>query len=170
MEAAVTGIRLREALKRWRIKRDVADKQFTDSLWAFEEDQKATPQEVAKNFTEADMMIAKLQDVQAEYNRRVMVKVEGAEISLSAAIRLVGGAGRLESMWRRAATETGLGRYSDRELSRPADEIRAKRVVSQANATIFSDNAARYAAALRTAIATGNATRLSMEVPDGVLN
>src|SRR3990167_8019674 len=131
----VTGYTLREALKRWRIRRDVADKQFKDSLWAFasDEGQKVSSEQISKNYAEADYNLAKLQEIQQEFNRTVAIDVQGRKMTLALAIKLVGGVGRRESMWRNAATDTGRDRryYGGREMSRSTDEEHAKRTVPQ---------------------------------------
>lgn len=162
MAKEITGYQLREALKRWRIRRDVADKQFSDSLWGFEKDEKPSPNEIAGAFAQADQIIAQLQDLQQEFNRNTFVEVAGKKITLSLAIKLVGGAGRLESMWRKAATDTGTGdaRYYGVPQSRKADEEYRSRRIPQKDAIELSDNAAAYASALRAAIAGANAHKI----------
>jgi hypothetical protein len=162
----INGFQLREALKRWRIRRDVADKQFKDSLWGFADDKdRPKPEEIAANFSQADMAIARLQELQQQFNSKVTIDVQGRTFTLVLAIKLVGGAGRVENMWRSAATDTGRNErygYSRAEMTRKQDEEHAQRRYDQKEAIKFSDEAARYASALRAGIATGNAQKITV--------
>lgn len=165
----VTGYQIREAIKRWRIRADVAAKQFNESLWVFESDKgaKATPEQVAKNFAEADRAVAVLQQLQDEYNTRITIRVNGKDLSLALAVKLLGGAGRLENMWRKAATDAGsesrYSRFHERpQMSRKTDEEYARRAVPQDKAIRFSDEAAQYASALRSGIALGNSQKITV--------
>jgi len=160
----INGYQLREALKRWRIRRDVADKQFKEALWGFKDDEggKPTPQAVAEAYEKADFAIAKLQELQQEFNRNTTVDVGGRRMTLALAIKLVGGAGRMENMWRTAATDSGRDRYSYREMTRKADEEHAKRRIKVEDAIGLSDKAANYASQLRSAIAAANARTIAV--------
>ena len=166
----VTGYEIREALKRWKTQRLVADQQFNASLFAFKDEKKANPEEIVSNFRKADTAIALLQELQQQYNSKVKVKVGKEDITLSLAVKLVGGAGRITNMWHKAATETGLDRYESRSMTRKTDEERAGRVVPQDKAIKLSDEAAKFAAAIRSAMAVGNSVKLDMEVPEGLLD
>jgi hypothetical protein len=162
----VNGYQLREALKRWKVRKDVADKQFKDCLYGFKDDEagKPTPQAVAENYQKADFAIAKIQELQQAFNAQTQIEVGGKRMTLSLAIKLVGGAGRLENMWRSAATDTGREtRYGyDRQMSRKADEEYARRRVKVEEAIKHSDQAAQYAASLRSAIATANSKTINV--------
>lgn len=126
----ITGFQIREALKRWNLRLETADKQFKNSLWAFEGEQMIAPLEVGKNFKEADEAVARLENLQQRYNQKVEVDVLSKKMTLGLAVKMIGGAGRREKMWRLAATDTGRDRYSYRDMTRKADDIQATRQVT----------------------------------------
>ena len=171
----VTGYQLREALKRWQLKLDTSAKQFKESLYQFDEDQGAqgenfNPSALSSQFEVADAAIATLEAAQQRYNQQVEVNILGEKMPLAVAIKRVGGAGRLEKMWRGVASDTGRDRYSYREMTRDKDQIRAKRTISVQDSIKFADEAARKAGALRSAIATANNTKVDLsEVTDDLL-
>jgi hypothetical protein len=162
----ISGYKLREALRNKRTLRDVLATRFNETLFQFEAG--AKPQDVAKGFQEADQAVAMLEEAQQFYNQQVNVEVEGKTMTLVRAIKLVGGAGRLEKMWRSAATDTGRDRYSSyREMSRKSDEEHARRMVSVDDAIELAQKAARFASALRSAIAEANARKVELNLsPD----
>ncbi len=64
----VTGIQIREAIKRWTLRRDASAGQFSESLWQFSEDKNTTtPVDLMKTFQEAEAAIARLQLAQTRY-------------------------------------------------------------------------------------------------------
>ena len=166
----VTGYMIREALRRWSLKREAASGQFEDSLKVFEDEKKATPLEVMTDFRAADLSIALLQVVQDRYNLAVYVEVNaGAEetvrITLASAVKLVGGVGRAEKMWRSAAKPKGDGYSYGRNADvRKSDEIRARNVMDVKDLLSESEKMARYAASLRQAIALGNGQEVDSSV------
>ena len=168
----LTGYQLQEAIRRWDLKKNTVAKQFDESLWAFEGDDKALPAELGATFVKAEDAVSALQTLQTRYNLSVIVDVRGTKMSLCEAVKRVGGAGRHEKMWRTAATSTGAGNYAFREnpLSRKADEIHARRTISVNDAMDRADAAARFAASLRAAIAQGNGQEREMEVPAELLD
>lgn len=165
-QRTINGYQIREALKRWRIRHEVSDKQFSESLFVFKSEDKLPPDKVIEDFKKADEAIALLETIQQGYNRQISMTVLGRAMTLDLAVKLVGGAGRVEKMWRTAATSTGRDRYSSREMSRRADEEYAQRVVPQDQASLKADEAARYASALRAAIAEANSK--TIEMPSGM--
>lgn len=167
----VTGFQIREAINRWTRRRNVADTQFRESLWAFEGEEKDTPKDVIDRYMEADKIIVALQMLQTVFNLHTLVSVRGQEIPLGKAVRLLGGAGRVEKIWREAATDSAGDRYYDRnERSRGKDNEYAKRQVSIPEATRLSDEAAAFASELRAAVATGNMATIETDLPDSVFS
>lgn len=162
----VTGHILKDAVKRAVMMRDTTASLFDGSVHAFEDDEeKESPLVVADRFAVWDTEVAKLQTAQARYNLMVEVEVEGRTMTLCEAIKRVGGAGRLEKMWRSVAgVKKDRYSYRDESLTRDPNEIRAKRQVTQAGALKLANTAAKYAAALRAAIAKGNLTEIEMDV------
>lgn len=165
MSQKVTGYQLREALKRWVMRRDTASKQFNETLFQFEEDKNPsdfTPEAVAGEFRKADEAVATIEAAQQAYNLKVSFKVQGQDMTLSYAVKRVGGAGRLDKMWRSAATDTGEDRYSIRNKTRQEGERRAQKMIAPTKAMSIADEAARFAGALRAEIAKANATEVAL--------
>ncbi len=145
--------------------RDVAAKKFKESLWKFkgESAETQTPKQVADEFERADNNVALLETAQQAYNLNVEVRLGGKPYSLSFAVKKVGGAGRLDKMWRVAATDTG--RFSSyREMSRKADEEYAEKTVTDSDAIKWSGRASQFASSVREAIATGNSKEITMDL------
>ena len=158
-----TGYKLREIIRMWELRRKMAGDNFDKSLHVFEGELQESPQEIAENFSHADEAVANLQTAQAMYNLSVKVNVLDKEMTLCEAVKKVGGAGRVEKLWRTAATNK-KDRYSyDRELIRGTDEIRAHRTISLKEAGELATEAAKFAGALRAAIAIANSTELEVE-------
>ena len=160
------GIKFERPSNRWRLQRDVASGQFDQSLYAFAGDENSvlTPQQVMESFDEADRAIARLEEIQQRYNQTVRVQVQKETTTLALAVKLVGGAGRREKMWRSAASPK-RDRYSFRDevRSRNKDTEYANRTITQEDCVDFSRAAARYASALRNAIARGNNSDVDIE-------
>jgi hypothetical protein len=163
----VTGYQFREAIKAWELRKQAATSQFDQSLWAFEGEEKPSPADLADLFVKAEEAIARLQAFQARYNLSVVVDVLGTKMTLCQAVKLMGGAGRHEKMWRSAATSTGGGPFHFHAVAttRKTDEIHARRTVAVEDALARADRATKYASALRSAIALGNSQEREMEVP-----
>lgn len=160
----VTGIQLREAIKRWNLRKESAASQFSESLWQFEDDgERTSPTDLMDMFQKAEAAIAQLQVAQTRYNLAVKVKVQNWNMTLCEAVKQVGGAGRMQKMWRGAAVDKGRDRYSYRELTRNQNEVRAQRQVSIKEALAKASETAVLAGAFRNAIAVGNTTEIEVE-------
>lgn len=159
----ITGYRLQHTLRELAHTRDIAAGQFDDSLKVFPGEMKARPQDIMTAYLDAEGKIARLQTGQALYNLKVQVDVLGKRMTLSEAVKLVGGAGRAEKMWRSVAAPK-KDRYSYERDTRDATAVVATATVTTAEAATLAKEAARWASALREAIQTGNATEIEMEL------
>lgn len=159
----VTGYKLQHTVRELTHRRDIAASQFSESLYKFEGDSTPSPTFFMEIYLDCEQKIARLQTAQQRYNLAVEVDVDGNKMTLSEAIKRVGGAGRAEKMWRSCASDKGRDRYHTREITRSKDEIRAERQVSVGTAMELARTAAKFASALRTAIQVGNATTLEVE-------
>jgi len=157
----VNGFQIKEALKRWELRRRTADQQFQDSIRVFEGDERPSPQDVIGAYKLADESYAKLQELQQWYNQQVTCSVLGGKHTLSYCVKVVGGLGRTEKLWRDACTEK-RDRWYREELSRSKDQEYAKRTVSIEEAIQFAEEAAKQASEVRAAIAVGNATAINV--------
>lgn len=164
----VNGYKLREALRRWTLRRDTATGQFPQVLSAFPNEDKPDPKTVAANVLTAETAIAKLQTAQTIYNSRVMLRIHNEPVSLLGCIKRVGGLGRIEKMWRTAAT-VKADRYSYGAETRKADEMVAVRRVTYEAASDMAAQYSRVLAEAREAIATGNAQMVDIEDLDPAL-
>lgn len=159
----VNGFQIREALKRWEQRRKMADGQFRDSLHRFEGEQKRSPVEVIEAFRSADESYAKLQELQQWFNQQVKCNVGGEEQTLSYCVKIIGGAGRIEKLWRDAcAKKRDRYSYRDDDLTRSKDTEYATRAISVQEASEQAEKAGRFASQVRTALAVGNATNVDV--------
>lgn len=162
----VTGYKLLQAINEQRQQRDAAAARFNGSIMSFPNEKRQKPQKVYDDFIFAEQQLAKLQVAQARYNLSVDVKVGFDTMTLHEAIKRVGGAGRGEKMWRTASTPRE-DKYSYREETRDKDAVVMERQISYEAADELRKAAGKNAAALREAIAVGNATvrELDIELP-----
>jgi len=172
MKMKVTGYLLREAIKQHELRRDTSAKAFDGSLKKFPDEEKDSPVEIVESFSKAEQAIASLQEAQMRYNLAVTVEIMGqgpyptdkVKMSLAKAIKLVGGAGRIEKMWR-SATGPKKDRYgysgSDDEMD--PTRIRAVATIKSADAIKQASRAGKVAGNLRAAIATANAELVEIE-------
>jgi hypothetical protein len=162
----INGYVLQHAIRELESAREVAAQQFASNILQFEsqEDKLELP-EVFARFTTLESKIAQVQCAQARYNLAVQVEVLGQAMSLHQAVKLVGGAGRAEKMWKTVVKggEQTNHRYYSQETSRTKENEYAKRSISVANALAHAKHAAKLASALRQAIQLGNATDLDLE-------
>lgn len=160
----VSGFQIREGLKVLEMRKGAIVSQFKPALYAFEDDDESESAiDIAEAIKKAETDIASLQTAQAEYNLTVKVKVQGKEISLLQAVKLVGGAGRMEKSWKDAATVRRRARYErEEEQTRSNDETYAKPTMTKAEALTKAMESSRYASALRAAIATGNQEKIEI--------
>lgn len=162
----VTGYQLREAIKRHQLVRDSAAKLFDDSLKAFPDEEKESPNAIMDRLMYAEEAIALLQVAQQRYNLAVFVAPDARAparlITLSAAVKLLGGYGRREKMWRSAASPKGKDNWG-RTDERSKDTLIAKPTIHYSAAGELAETSARLAAGMRQAIALGNAAEIELE-------
>lgn len=162
----ITGYKLREALKMAELKRDSLDAQFHGSLHAFpeEKDRKRKPLDIADELSQIEAKIALLQAAQAHYNLAVKVLVGNDGMTLTEAVKLVGGVARTIERWKRASQE--VSRDSDRIRIRRKDEdvVHADAMISPDEVLERLESAEKRAAELRGAIAHGNSIVANIEL------
>jgi hypothetical protein len=168
MKIRISGYTLREAIKEHELRSSTAASGFDRTLRAFPSELaknlKDTPQTVVGRFVEAELAVARLQTVQAQYNLLVNVTYEGLTITLTQAVKMIGGLARAEKMWRSVASPK-KDRYSSSygEDDRDPTRERAEDQISQADAAKLSSQLARKAGRLRAAIATANSTEIELD-------
>jgi hypothetical protein len=163
----ITGYTLREAIKIWNLRRDAAFSQFEGSLKVFDgDDDKPSPERVADKIAECEHSIAHLQTAQAYYNQKVSADVLGKSYPLAWIIKRLGGAGRLEKLWRTASkVPSGIDRYGRTTSGnlRSKDAVVAKRTISHEDALKRATESAKYAAALRGAVGIANSREIEID-------
>lgn len=161
----INGYQLREAIKHWVLQADAAAKSFNDSLYAFKGEEKTLPDDVMKSFETAERNAARVEEIQQRYNAVVMCSVQDQQLTLALCVKLVGGAGRREKMWREAAVgKKDRYAYNDGPArERDKDKEYAERLLSAKVCSERSQAAAKFASALRNAIARGNSTDVDVE-------
>jgi hypothetical protein len=166
MTMKITGYKLKEMIKRAEMVRDTVASLFSASLFKFEDETKDSPQKVVEKFQKADLALAQLQTIQARYNLTVEVDVLGEKMTLMEAVKRVGGAGRVEKMWRSASGEKRdrYSSYRDENMTRDKNEIRATATLNKSQALELAQEAAKVAGALRAAIAEGNSREVELDV------
>lgn len=160
----VNGYKLREALKMKALELATIQTLFDESLYVFEGEEKESPKAISDKITKLEVAIAMLQAAQSEYNLAVKVEIEGKTLPLEAAVKMVGGAGRLSKMWRTAAQGNKRDRW-DRGFptTRNKEDLIAQPTISKSDALEQAKAAEKLAAALRNAIAVGNNTVVAID-------
>ena len=169
----VTGYALREALKLWELKRDALKDQVEASLYAFPGEEESVRAIVA-DLRDAEEATAEVQTVQAQYNASVTVFVPALErsITLTEAVKRLGGLEREERLWKWAATKASAQRvaYGTDDSVRKADEVRKQRVLSVDECVTEWVRATKATSAMRSAVAVANATARDIPVESGLLS
>lgn len=168
MKMKVSGYTLREAIKEYELRSSAAATGFDRTLRAFPSEvvsgAKDKPQEVVDRFLASEHAIAYLQTVQAEYNLKVILTFEGGSLTLTQAVKMVGGLARAEKMWRSVASpKKDRYGYGDQDLERDPTKERSEAQITQKEAARLSSQLARKAGRLRAAIATANATEIELD-------
>lgn len=165
---------MREIIKKLERRRDTAKSQFEEALYYFDaETPTATAVEtataLAKKYEELEYQIAQMQTVQAEYNAGITITVKGTRYTLNHAIKLLGGAERIEKLWQKSAEiENSGSRYYSPERVRVQGQEHAKRAISISEAISMAEQASTFVGALRAAVAVANSTEKEMVMPEGV--
>lgn len=161
----INGYMLREAIKRQVLRRDTSAALFNDSLKAFPGEQKQTPDDIMRAFAVADGAIAALQVAQAQYNLAVLVAIRSAAVPvpLSYAVKLLGGYGRADKMWRSAAAPE-RDPWHHRDQERDSTKQYAALVLSREDLMTRAVAAGRAVGSLREAIASANAQMVDIDL------
>lgn len=160
----INGYKIREAIRRWTTVQTVAARMFPESTFAFEGDAKDHPNEIDRQYWEASLAVATLQEVQQKFNAAIIVSIFDEKMTLSKAIKLVAFAGQRSKSWRTSAAETGKTRWSDRVMTKSKDDEMAHRQVTVKQCLENQTKVDSYLAELRTAIAMANGQEMELEI------
>ena len=165
----VTGYKIQHKLKELEQLKEVNAQQFNDNIMQFEsQSEKLELPEVFASYTTVEKKIARLQAAQCKYNIAVEVGVLGEKMSLLEAVKLVGGAGRSEKMWKDVVKGNKLRHHGYGEQTRSKDQEYAVRSVTIGDAVLFAQQATKVAGALREAIQVGNATEIEIDLDEAL--
>lgn len=160
------GYKLQQRIKELKRDTEMYATQFENGKLRFDGELKPTSLEAFEKFQEAEKELARLQTYQTIYNLRVRVKVNGTEMTLTEAIKKVGGAGRAEAMWR-AIVAPKKDRYGLAESAkRDTDAVYATPTYTVSQAQLNAAATSNYASALRYAIQEANAQEIDIPVTD----
>lgn len=171
----MNGNRFKLNLKLWNDRKLSAVSHWGKSFWAFKDEKKDSAEVVAQEVEQAEMAIATLQTLQAQYNMGVTVTMDGISVCLLQAIKSVGGIGRMEKRWGEASrVEDARRRHrwdtvASPDTPRDTDHIYPERTITMEKIRQLSAEATKDAAVTREAIAKGNAVTKEMDIPDGLL-
>lgn len=158
-----TGYGLREAIKSHKLRSAEAASSFDSTLKVFNGDDKESPRSVVARYLEAEAAVSQLQTAQAEYNLIVKVTFDEGTITLSEAIKRIGGLGRAEKMWRSAASPK-KDRYGSSSFEDTRDPTRefARPTITTTEAATMALRVAKTAGRLRAAISTANTVEVDI--------
>ena len=162
----INGYKLQTAIKQAQEQREFAEKRFHGGIFAFPGEKKPNPGATAVEIVKLEAKIARLQAAQASYNLQVQIVTDAGSLSLHQAVKLVGGAARIEKLWKEALSQVSgetVDRYGGGR-QRQADAIIATPQVSIEEAEAAANAASTYTRMLREKIAAANATEIDLDV------
>lgn len=163
----VTGYKIQHKLKELEQLKEVSAQQFNDNIMQFESQaEKLDLKDVFATYTSLEKRIARLQAAQCLYNLSVDVNVLGEKMTLLEAVKLVGGAGRSEKMWKDVVKGNRTRHHMYTEQTRSKDQEYAVRSVGMNDAVGFAQQATKIAGSLREAIQVGNATEIELDLDE----
>ena len=155
----VNGYKIQQRLKELNQLRDALATQFNNSVSQYADAaNKVNPTEVMDQYGVVEDKIARLQVAQNYFNQMAKVFVVDETMSLLEAVKVVGGVGRTESMWRKAAIDVLPYGYAVRTVEHILPERQVATDVCLEKAKLYS----RLGAAYRQAIQTGNAQEIDI--------
>jgi hypothetical protein len=120
----INGYKLQHILADLKQEREMLTALFDKETRAYPSEKAGDPMAVSENLEKCEAEIVHIQEVQSGYNREVRIELGGKPFSLSAAVKLAGGLGRIEGMWRKLVGEISSShrnRYSEGLESRVKD-------------------------------------------------
>jgi len=155
----VTGYTLQSAIKDTTKARALLNKRVRTLLTRFDDEPSDQSfEDAAKELFRLEANLAKLQVAQARYNLEVQVPLpmSNKTITLLEAVKRVGGADRVETLWQNATVD-------DHSAYRDKDWVFPKRTVPMKICLEKAQQAHKFTSLLRQAIQVGNATEVDLE-------
>ena len=154
----VTGYALKEGIKAKAAEVALYVSQFDESLNAFEDEVKLSPEDIGEKIAKAEEHLCLLQAAQKEFNLRIKVNPKNLrEVSLEVAVKRVGGLGRLAKMFQTVAKGIIRDKWDkNRPITRSKDEEVARPTITKEEALKCFKNYNNLASAYRTEISRAN--------------
>jgi hypothetical protein len=162
----VNGYQVREALKRWNLRRDTLSKQIEGAAWAFpgETKEPAVFGNVLDRLVEAEGAVATLEDLQQSYNQKVAVALDGKTGPLSLLVKQVRFCAAREQFWKGyLAKNPDEGYRGEHQLTREANKVSAARVIPIEVAMANAERCGSLVARMRAAIAQANGSNVEVD-------
>jgi hypothetical protein len=128
----INGYKLQHMLADLKQERDTLTALFDKESRAFPGDVAGDLMAVSENLERCEAEIVHVQEVQNAYNRQVVVELAGKPVALAAAIKLAGGLGRIEGIWRKLVGEISSSHRN------PYGDALEKRVKDREETQVFT--------------------------------
>jgi hypothetical protein len=162
----VNGYQIREALKRWNLRRDLLAKQIETLAWQFPGETKTVEAFTTtdKALGEAETAVAQLEDLQQVYNQKVSVSVDGRTGPLSLLVKQVRFCAARENFWKTYLRKTADEGYrGEQTLVRETNKVTAVKVLPTEQAMVTAERCGSLTARMRAAIAQANGTNIEVD-------
>jgi hypothetical protein len=169
-KVTVTGNQLKEARRIQDLRLKTLKALFAESVTKFEDEDKPPLEKLDQDIVDCEAKIVLIEEAQARYNLEVTAVVDGKPRTLTWLLKTVGPAGRREALWR-ATSVPKQDRYSYSRAENERDKTKeyARRQISTADAAAKAEKAAKYASAVRNALAAGNLKEHALEMDPKIL-
>lgn len=166
----INGYKLREAIKAWETRKELAEQALNNALFVFPGDDAThlenNPVMYWEQLAEAEQAIVRLQTSQAQYNLKVSVQIGEYYAPLAYAIKYIGAIQRFVKLWK-AMLQKGTipeDRYSRQHAwIRKEDEVHANKTLSDEECRAHVLRYRKQENELRARIATANAEEVELE-------
>lgn len=150
----ITGLKLRDAIKRWEIRRDSLKIQFENARYKFEDEAKDSPLDLSDKIVQAESNIVTLQCLQIRYNQQVKVRSDllQKDISIAEGVKLSGAYDRVTKLW---SAQTSSAKHHG-VPTRNADYVVAKEMVPLNIQLQQVERYTKLASHIRTLVSHGN--------------
>lgn len=164
----ITGYKLQQRLRELRNELDVLLAQFNNSKTYFPPDPPPALANIGMEIERVEKSIALIQEAQAKYNLETLVP--NTDLTLHAAVKLIGPMGRMEKIWRSVAKGKERDRYSygSDSTERKVDSVYAHNSVTQDAALAYAKQYSRQASIIREGIALANQVEQEMDLDPGL--
>ncbi len=166
----VNGYQLKEAIKRWEARKEPLLREFRNSFFRKASQTGRMPSEIEKDILKTENSICALQEAQAKYNLQITVSYflfgEEQRMTLMSAVKMIGGVGRMEGLWK-AESSKEEDPYDSQRLHYGATNAQyewPKRTMLIKDIVETAANKNAQLTALRAGIAEANSKELNLDI------